>query len=38
MYVTWRQDGFQGLMDLVVGGLVSVELDGISRGKGAGTG
>lgn len=38
MYMTWRQDGFQGLMDLVVGGLVSVELDGISRGEGAGTG
>lgn len=21
MYVTWRQDGFQGFMDQVVGGL-----------------
>lgn len=30
MYVTWRWDGFQGLTK-VVGGLLSVELDGISR-------
>lgn len=36
--VTWRQDRFQGLMDQVVGSLVSVELDGPIRGEGACTG